>query len=121
MVDIQRRVDGESFIDRNNNVKFIHFDADMTSYQLKPHETIVHATSENADASAILTLPSKAEMAGKMVYICATTGATGGDISVYDKEAGSEITTYGDMDADDDHVLFFCDGVNWRVVLDGVA
>jgi hypothetical protein len=120
-MDVQRRVSGESFAANNNNIKMIHFDSDLEAYQLKANETIVHATSENADAAAVLTLPSKAEMTGKMVYICATTGHTGGDISVYDKESGSEISTYGNLNADDDHVIFFCDGRNWRVLLNGVA
>jgi len=117
-MDVQRRVSGESFAANNNNIKMIHFDADLTSYQLKANETIVHATSENADDSAVLTLPSRAEMAGKFVYICATTGASGGDISLNDKEGASEIY---DMDADDDHILLFCDGMNWRAVYNGIA
>lgn len=121
MNSVQERVNLETFKDSNNKLTMIHFDADLTSYQIKPYEQIIHATSENADGSAILTLPSKALAAGKFYYISAATGATAGDISVYDKEAGAEITTYGDLDADDDHVLLFCDGIQWRVVLDGVA
>jgi hypothetical protein len=92
-----------------------------TPYLLKRGETCVIAVTDLADASAIITLPSKAEAVGKFYYICAPTGASAGDISVYDKETGAEITTYGDMDADDDHAIFFCDGMKWRVVLNGVA
>ena len=99
----------------------VHFDADQTSYSLKVTENVVRATSENADGSAILYLPGVTEAAGMFFYITAPTGATGGDISVYDEESGAEISTYGDLDADDDHVLLFSDGYNWRVVLDGVA
>jgi hypothetical protein len=95
--------------------------AGNTPYQIKPHEQVIIAVTDLADASAILTLPSKAEAAGKFYYICGPTAATAGDLSIYDKEAGTEISTYGDMDADDDHAIFFCDGRKWRVVLNGVA
>ena len=99
----------------------IHFDATTTSYKMKISQTVVFATSENADGSAILYLPPVTEAVGKKYYICAPTGATGGDISVYTREAGTEVTTYGDLDADDDHVIFFSDGKAWRMVFDGVA
>ena len=100
---------------------YLTITAANTPYQLGPNDTVVIATTVLADAAAIITLPSKAEAVGKMYYICAPTGATDGDISVYDKEAGTEITTYGDLDADDDHVIFFCDGRLWRTLFDGVA
>ena len=99
----------------------VHFDADQTSYKMGVEETVVFATSENADGSGVLYLPPVTEAVGRMYYIVAPTGATGGDISVYTREAGSEITTYGDMDADDDHAIFFSDGKNWRTIFDGVA
>jgi len=100
---------------------YLTITAANTPYQLQPGDTCVIATTALADAAAIITLPSKAEAVGKFYYICAPTGASAGDISVYDKEAGSEITTYGDMDADDDHAIFFTDGRLWRTVFDGVA
>jgi hypothetical protein len=90
-------------------------------YNMKPADTNIIAVSAGSDGEAILTLPALQEAAGKFYYICAPTGATGGDVSVYEKETGSELSTYGDLDADDDHVLLFSDGVQWRVVLDGVA
>lgn len=120
-MNVQERVSRETLLGSQSNLKVLHFDADTTSYQLVPGENVVRATSENADGSAIIKLPSKAECVGQFYYIAAPTGATGGDISVYDKESGAEIATYGDLDADDDHVMFFCDGVVWRMVLDGVA
>ena len=120
-MDINGRMAMEMLHDSENKVKIIHFDADTTSYQMKPGDRCVRATSENADGSAILTLPSVAEAAGLFYFIYAPTGATGGDISLYIKETATELTTNGDMDADDDHILLFCDGVNWRTILDGVA
>jgi hypothetical protein len=95
--------------------------ASNTPYQLLPGDTCVIAITALADAAAIITLPSKAEAVGKIYYINAPTGATAGDISVYDKEAGSEIATYGDLDADDDWCLYFCDGINWKILKSGVA
>ncbi len=92
-----------------------------TSYQLKPGDQNVIAITALADALAIIILPSLAEAAGKFYYICATTGAAAGDISLYEKETGAELSTYGDLDADDDHVILYSTGNEWRVVLDGVA
>jgi hypothetical protein len=90
-------------------------------YNMKPGDQVIIAISAAADAAAILVLPSLQEAAGLFYYISAPTGAAGGDISIYTKETGAEFATYGDLDADDDHVILFSDGVNWRVVLDGVA
>ena len=82
---------------------------------------IVDTTNAGGDGVAIVTLPSLAEAVGKFFYICAPVGATGGDLSLYEKETGSELATYGDMDADDDHVLLFSTGKEWRIIIDGVA
>lgn len=92
-----------------------------STFQMKASQHHIIATSAEADATAIVKLPSKAEAVGQFYYIEAPTGATAGDISVYDKEAGTEITTYGDLDADDDHVLFYCTGTKWLMIFDGVA
>lgn len=100
---------------------YLTITAANTPYYLKPGENCVIAITALDDAAAIIYLPAVAEAAGKHYYICAPTGATAGDISVYDKESGGEITTYGDLDADDDWILFFSDGVNWRVLKSGVA
>ena len=92
-----------------------------STFQMKPGQHHIVAISAESDDTAIVKLPSKAEAIGQFYYIEAPTGATAGDISVYDKEAGSEITTYGDLDADDDHVLFYCTGTKWLMIFDGVA
>jgi hypothetical protein len=90
-------------------------------YNMKPGDQLIIAISAAADAAAILVLPGLQEAAGKFYYISAPTGAAGGDISVYEKETGTELATYGDLDADDDHFIIFSDGIQWRIVLDGVA
>ena len=88
---------------------------------MKPGDAVIIAISAAADAVAIIVLPSLQEACGKFYSISAPTGATGGDISVYEKETGAELATYGNMNADLDHAIFFSDGANWRTVLDGVA
>ena len=85
------------------------------------HVLVVDTTDAGGDGVAIVTLPSLAEAVGKFYFISAPVGSTGGDLSLYEKETGSEFSTYGDMDADDDHAILFSDGIQWRVVLDGVA
>ncbi len=92
-----------------------------TSYQMRPTDNVIHAITALGDAAAIIILPSLAEACGQMYYISAATGSAAGDISIYEKETGAEFGTYGDLDADDDHVILFSDGIQWRVVLDGVA
>lgn len=93
------------------------------TYSMKPSDRIliVDTTDAGGDAVAIVTLPSLAEAVGKFYYICAPVGATGGDLSLYEKETGSELATHGDMDADDDHLILFSTGKEWRAALDGVA
>jgi len=118
---------GEKFramVEANDLAKgplMLTLDSTTSTYQMKPGDQLVIATSSVADGSGIITLPSLNEAAGKFYFIVAPTGAAGGDISLYEKETGSELSTYGDLDADDDHVLLFSDGTAWRVVLDGVA
>jgi hypothetical protein len=104
-----------------NNFKLVALTATVPTYQMKATDTCIRATSTEADATGIITLPSKAEAAGKFYYINAPTGATAGDISLYVKETATELTTVGDMDADDDWVMLFCDGYNWRTITSGVA
>ena len=90
------------------------------TYQMKISDTVLSVTSSGADGTGIVTLPSLAEAVGKFYFIVAPTGLTAGDISLYEKETGSEYAD-GDMDADGDHLLLFSDGVQWRTILDGVA
>ena len=68
-------------------------------YKMKKPE-MVHAISALGDAAAIIYLPAAASCPLQAAGVSATTGAAGGDISVYDEETGAEISTYGDMDAD---------------------
>ena len=77
--------------------------------------------SAAADAAAIVYLPPAAAFPGSTILIVAPTGATAGDISVYDEETGAEISTYGDMDADNDRAVFVSNGLTWDVVLEVVA
>ena len=99
----------------------VNLTATTTSYQMKPGDQVIRATSSGDDGVGIIYLPSVAEAAGRFYFIYAPTGASAGDISLYVKETGAELATNGDMDADGDHILLFSDGVNWRTILDGVA
>lgn len=101
--------------------KIVALTATVPTYQMLPTDTILSVTSTEADGTGIVYLPSMAEAVGKFYYIIAPTGATAGDISVCVKETATEITTYGDLDADNDHVMLWCSGQNWRVILNGVA
>ena len=94
--------------------------ATSLTYQMRVSDTVLIVTSSGADAAGIVTLPSLAEAVGRFYFIVAPTGSTGGDISLYEKETGAELTD-GDMDADDDHILLFSDGTKWRTILDGVV
>lgn len=121
-MDTQRRGHGETLLDSQNSILHLTLDDDNLTYQLKPFETCVwiDTTDVTGDGNAIVTLPSPAECPGQLFFINATTGATGGDVSLVEK-GGSEITTYGDMDADNDHAVFFSNGKAWLLIFDGVA
>lgn len=120
-MDRVERIGRETLESGAGKVLRITIDADNTPYIMKPTEHCIIAITALGDAAAIIHLPSLQEAIGQFYYICAPTGAAGGDISVYEKETGSELSTYGDLDADDDHVLLFSDGLKWRIALDGVA
>ncbi len=99
----------------------VNLTAASPTYQMKPGDNVVIATSSGADGVGIITLPSLAEALGQFYHISAPTGAAAGDISVYEKETGAELTTYGDLDADADNVILFAAPTAWIVVYDGVA
>jgi enoyl reductase-like protein len=74
-----------------------------------------------ADTYAIIFLPPAQNCPGKTCVVHAPTGLAAGDISVWDHETGAIITTYGDLDADADHVIFISTGIGWVLEYDGVA
>ena len=119
-MDRQDRINSE--VNYVGNTLHLNFSVTMLTYKMKPSDQNIIAISDQADAAAILTLPSIAEACGKFYYICSPTGAAAGDISIYEKETGAELTTYGDHDADDDWVILYSDGRKWRNVANiGVA
>lgn len=89
----------------------VHTSAD---YSMKPGDFLVVA--ESAGGAVIVTLPSLAEaIIGAVYTIIAPAGATA-DVSVYQKETGAELTTYGDLDANADILSVVCAGEAWSVV-----
>ncbi len=124
----QDRVDGESYRDLGGLPKMLTLSvAAGLTYSMNVNDTvlIVDTTSAGGDGVAIVTLPSLQEAVGRLYFICAPVGSTGGDLSIYEKETGAELTGAGsddgDLDADDDHVMLFSDGTAWRTILDKVA
>ena len=118
MTDRMRRVDGETLA---GGIFVKTLTTASPTYQMKPEDKLCQFISSAADAIAIVTLPSLGESAGNFYYIQAPTGATGGDISLYEKETGAELATNGDMDADNDDLLLFSTGKEWFTIVDGVA
>jgi hypothetical protein len=90
-------------------------------YQMKPGDTVIIAISDFDDGNALIILPSLQEACGKFYSVSAPTAATDDDVIVKEKETGAVLATYGDLDADLDHAIYFSDGDKWRTVLDGVA
>jgi len=90
------------------------------TYQMRVSDTVMIVVSEATSGVGIITLPSLAEAVGKMYFISAPTGNAGDDISLFEKETGAEFSE-GNMDADDDYLILFSDGIKWRIVFDGVA
>jgi len=124
MDDRVKRIDGESWkgnVSGGSGITVINLTTASPTYQMKPSDTVVHAYSAAADGVGIITLPSLTEAAGRHYFIIAPTGATAGDISLYEKETGTELATNGDMDADLDHLILFSTGLSWLTRLDGVA
>ena len=79
-------------------------------YSMKPGDFQVVA--ESAGGAVVVTLPAKAEAVPGMVYcVHAPAGATA-DVSVFDKEAGTEHAN-GDLDADGDVCAVVCTGELW--------
>ena len=89
----------------------LHKSAD---YSMRPGDFVVIA--ESAAAAVEITLPSLAEAIPGMNYsIYAPNGATE-DVSVFVKETGAELTTYGDLDDDGNYLVVTPGGDIWLVV-----
>lgn len=89
-----------------------------TPYKMKPGDHVIYADSTLGAID--IYLPPKHLAVGKFYFIKSPAAATA-DVSILDRELKTEIATYGDHDANDDHVLFYCSGQAWLMVFDGVA
>lgn len=116
-----RTYDRETNDSLGNIPKHLLLTVAAPTYQMKPGDQNLSAISEATDGVGIITLPSLAEAVGKFYFIIAPTGATGDDVLVYEKETGAVLATYGDLDADGDHVLLYAAPTAWLMIFDGVA
>lgn len=126
---MQDRVSGSDFqtqMDLEGLPRHVALTDTVATYQMLVSDRILIVISGTGeDDTGIVTLPSVADAAGKMYYICAPTGATGDDVSIYEKETAAEYaglgTDDGDLDADEDYVILLSTGKEWRTVTNGVA
>jgi len=106
------RVHKEQLINQSSGGPGIKWVTD-TTYSMKATDHLVVADS--TDNVVAVTLPAMSEAIGKFYCVEAPEGASN-DVSVLIKETGSEISTFGDLDADDDWTLFYCTGRQWVAV-----
>jgi len=105
----QRRIHSETEI---SGAEWI--DEDTT---LRPgsREYIIDSSSNTVD----ITLPDIGESVGNVISFQAPDGASN-DTSILIKETASEHAS-GDMDADDDYLVLFNNGLQWVVFITNVA
>ena len=102
--------------------RYLELTSTSKTYQMRVSDTVLIIKSKTgADNDGIVTLPSLAEAVGKFYFISAPTGDADNIVLLHQKETGALLTTYGTLDADDDHVILFSDGTKWRIALNGVA
>jgi len=102
------RTEGESLL--GNQGKIVVIDED---YQMKPGDINIRVDSTGNTVD--LTLPSKAEAVNKMYFIHAPDGDDN-DVSVIEKENDTEISTYGDLNDENNTLLLYCSGYKWIVL-----
>ena len=101
--------------------RHLELTATSKTYQMRVSDTVLIVTaSTGSTGDGIVTLPSLAEAVGKSYYVCVTFSGSN-DLSLYEKETGSELTTYGALGTTDDHVMLFSDGSQWRAVINGIT
>lgn len=83
-------------------------------YSMKPGDFQIVADS--SAAAVVITLPAMAEAIPGQVYTIYAPSGASFDVSVNIKETATEISTYGDLDADGDTVSVVCSGLTWVVV-----
>jgi len=102
------RIEGESLLGNQGKILVITDD-----HEMRPGDTNIRANS--VDNTIDIVLPSKAEAVNKMYFIHAPEGNTY-DVSVIERENATEISTYGDLDDDDNTLLLYCSGYKWIVL-----
>lgn len=83
-------------------------------YEMGPADFQVVA--ESSAAAVTITLPPKCLAIPGMVYTIYAPAGASYDVSVNENENDTEISTYGDLDANGDTLAVVCTGETWAVV-----
>ena len=93
--------------------------AAYTSDIMEVFEQVVLIDTDTVDGTFTVTLPPVAEAAGKIYTITLIDAA--GAVTIQDQDDSNDWTSITDLDADNDGVVLFSDGLKWWVLLDDVA
>ena len=110
MGKVNIRSDSES---REQGIEWIS----TTGTVLKPGQNLVCV--DTSSGAVTVQLPPLSEAAGEFYYFIAPSGSSN-DASILD-DTGTEITTYGDLDTDDDELLVLGTGQGWLVVVSNLT
>lgn len=93
--------------------------ASYTSDTLEVFEQVLLIDTDTTDGTFTVTLPPVSEAAGKFYSI--TLIDAGGTVTIQDQDDSYDWTDIDDMDADDDAVLLYSDGLRWFEICDYIA
>ena len=106
-------------VPRDQAVTKIVRTATLTAQTLEVWEQVVQVDTDTTDGTFTLTLPPVAEAAGKIYSITLIDAA--GAVTVQDQDDSLDWTNFTDLDADNDGILLYSDGLKWWTLLDDVA
>jgi len=93
--------------------------AAYTSDTMEVFEQVVLIDTNTVDGTFTVTLPPVAEAAGKFYSISLMDAA--GAVTIQDQDDSTDWSNITTMDADDDAVLLYSDGLRWFVVDNEIA
>ena len=104
---------------RNNSVEKIVRTAADTTETLEVWEQVVLVDTDTADGTFTLTLPPVGEAAGKFYTITLIDAA--GALTIQDQDDSNDWTNITTLDADNDGVMLYSDGLKWWTVASEIA